>query len=341
MTFKILAIDGGGIRGIIPAKVLVRLETILGARIGDTFDMIAGTSTGAILTCGLLMPLEVGDQEGNNGPTSPTAKFSAQQLLDIYVNDGNTIFPPSYYTSIPFRLPVLSTYTYPASGIESVLKKYFSETQMCQLIKPCLVTAYDVAARKAMFFRQGSNFLVRDVLRASTSAPVYFPSAQIHSRTGIEYSMVDGGIVANNPAMCAWADALKRHKVKMEDIRILSIGCGTHSPSYSASELNKLWAIQLAKPVIDFLFDASSQTADFQLRQVFDSLLDDEKRSMFHSVCSPHYTRIDYKLGANKDDPKLDLDDASDENISRLLGTGQKIAEAHHECLTKFVKFMN
>lgn len=205
---KILSIDGGGIRGIIPGQVLVALEEKLQvksgnpkARIADFFDFFAGTSTGGILTCISLCP-------SNNDPT--TAKFSAQEAVDLYKEHGNKIFDLTIWERVANPWGVLDE-KYNATALEQLLKEYLGDIKLSELLKPCLITAYDIDRRSSHFFNQhdcallgeGADVVVRDVCRATSAAPTYFEAAQIKSCSGVSYPLVDGGVFANNPTLCA------------------------------------------------------------------------------------------------------------------------------------------
>ena len=121
---RILSIDGGGIRGIIPGQVLVALERKIiektgnsEARISDYFDMIAGTSTGGILTCAYLCP-----DEGN----PDRSKFTAEEVVNLYLNKGKVIFKKHPFKSL-ITLWGLLDEKYQSSGLEKALKDYFQD----------------------------------------------------------------------------------------------------------------------------------------------------------------------------------------------------------------------
>ena len=202
---RILSIDGGGIRGVIPGQILVVLEDKLKeldhnpqARIGDYFDLIAGTSTGGILACLYLTPQV-------NDPLAP--RYSAHEVVSFYLERGGEIF------HIPWRKRVITAAglmdeKYPTGPMERALMEYIGDLRLSQLIKPSLIPSYDIEARRAHFFnqdndRQGNarDYLVRDVIRATTAAPSYFEVAQAHSFADDHYPLIDGGVFANNPAM--------------------------------------------------------------------------------------------------------------------------------------------
>ncbi|HEY0456787.1 MAG TPA: patatin-like phospholipase family protein, partial [Verrucomicrobiae bacterium] len=144
---RILSIDGGGIRGIIPGQVLVSLEAKLqqltndpNKRIADVFDLIAGTSTGGILTCLYLCPDE------NKRP-----KFSATDAVNLYLQNGDDIFDVSIFKQIT-SLGGIADEKYSAVPLERILAKYLAELKLSELLKPCLVTSYDINRRQAKFF---------------------------------------------------------------------------------------------------------------------------------------------------------------------------------------------
>src|SRR6201986_2029900 len=128
---RILSIDGGGIRGILPGTILTYLEKLLqkksnsDLKIGDYFDFIAGTSTGGILSCIYLVP----DENGK-------AKYSANDALELYLKNGKTIFNRTLLQKALYKL----------------LTKYFGDETLDRLIKPCLISSYEIADRRAVFF---------------------------------------------------------------------------------------------------------------------------------------------------------------------------------------------
>src|SRR5271169_5412336 len=130
--FTILSIDGGGIRGIIPAMILADIERRTGRRIAEMFDMIAGTSTGGILALGLTVPQE---QKGKR------PKYEASQLVSFYEADGKEIFH-SFWRNV-VSLHGLMEERYPAEPIERVLQKYLGEeTRLSQALTEVVITSY-------------------------------------------------------------------------------------------------------------------------------------------------------------------------------------------------------
>ncbi len=173
---RILSIDGGGIRGLIPARILVSLERKLqqrsgrsDARIADFFDLIAGTSTGGLITCLLLAP----------GKNEWTPAFSAQDIADLYQDHGAEIFHASLGKRLR-SLDGLLDERYEADGLERLIEDRVGDLWLSQLLKPCLITAYDVTQRKTKFFTQhdarndDKDYQIKVVARATSAAPTYF-----------------------------------------------------------------------------------------------------------------------------------------------------------------------
>lgn len=327
--FRILSIDGGGIRGIIPGQIMVVFEEMLrkitgdkSARIADYFDLLAGTSTGGILTCGYLAP-----QRGGARP-----RFTAAEVVDLYMERGDEVFDLSLWQRIRSAGGIIDE-KYSADGLEETLQDYFGDTKLSELLKPCLITAYDLRRRKAHFFRQhrareadNADFYVRDVARATGAAPTYFEAARVKSFTQVPYPLIDGGVYANNPALCAYAEARTMpDNPTAKDMLILSLGTGQVKKPYPHKVAKDWGAIEWIKPVLDIMMSGVSETVDFQLGQIFDA------------AGSPdQYMRITPKLGA----AKPDMDDASPDNLRDLRDAGQEAAQENQARLESLAKLL-
>jgi uncharacterized protein len=314
---RILSIDGGGIRGIIPGQVLVALEEKLKkhskdpeARIGDYFDFIAGTSTGGILSCLYLCP-------GANGKP----QFSAADAVHLYTQYGKDIFQLSFWEKIKSVGGLLEE-KYASSKLEKYLLQYFGEIKLDQLLKPCLITSFKINENGQPFFftthdaiKKGApyNFYVRDVCRATSAAPTYFETAYIKAMDGKAYPLIDGGVFANNPSMCAYAEVrASLGGARAADMYIVSLSTGTTGVDISYAKAKKWGAVGWVKPLIDVMMTGVSQTTDYELKQ------------MFHAVGKPeNYHRIE--------PPKLTpeeagMDNVSEKNIQNLIKIGESTA---------------
>jgi len=313
-TIKILSIDGGGIRGIIPAMVLDQIEQATHKKIYELFDLIAGTSTGGILALGLTRPDGAG-----------SSKFKASDLIDLYESEGNTIFPHSFWRKVS-TLGGLTDEKYPSDGIEGVLKKYFEESKLSEALTNVLVTSYEIERRDPFLFKstkaindKDSNFLMRDVARSTSAAPTYFQPAKVQSDKQKEsgssldyYALIDGGVFANNPAMCAFVEAKANpsiNRAKQNDFLMVSLGTGQLTRSIPYDEA-KDWGLAMwAKPILDVVFDGVSDTVDYELKQL---------------LAADKYYRFQVNLAEMGKD---EMDDTSGTNLHALKTLANKMIE--------------
>lgn len=270
--FRILSIDGGGMRGLIAVYVLAALEDKLQARadapvsLADYFDLIVGTSTGAIIGSALLLP-------NRHGVT----RYTAREIIDLYIAQGNEIFQTSLWQSIKSFKGMIEA-KFSDAGIRRVLKKHFKDLTLKDLIKPCMFTAYDLAEGQIFFFRQHrarhqahNNFLVRDVVRACTAAPVLFPVANIRSKVNRIYHLIDGGVYAFNPTLCAYAEARRLFPlIRANNMLMLSVsgGCGTGLGA-STEQFQDWGAWDWIKVIQHIAFSGQAGVADYELQQLF------------------------------------------------------------------------
>ena len=319
---KILSVDGGGIRGIIPGTILAQLERILQQKsnstrkLGDYFDMIAGTSTGGILSCIYLMP----DEEGK-------AKYSAQDAVDLYIKNGHTIFDRNLGQKLTNVAGMVHA-KYSDEPLYRLLTTYFGDVTLDKLIKPSLITSYDITERRAVFFTSADartdniyNFYVRDVARATSAAPTYFSPAHIQSLNGQMFALVDGGMFANNPALCAYAEARslefskffndpgKKDKPSAADMIIVSMGTGSVKKRYRYDEFKNAGELKWLEPVIDILMSGNSETVAYQLTQMY-LTLDPENQKNYHRM------EPDLKEACSE------MDIATTENVNNLYQAG-------------------
>jgi patatin-like phospholipase/acyl hydrolase len=290
-TKRILAIDGGGIRGVIPAKVLVAIEQQTGKRIAQLFDLIAGTSTGGILAAGLCVP----DTDGK------TPKYPATKLLDLYKVHGHEIFSSG---PLRFAVSVFVGPQYSPAALEAQLLDYLGESRLADAVTGLLITSFDMNAGEAWFFSREQaivhperNYLLREVARATSAAPTYFPPFKLGSAPD-KPVLVDGGVFANNPALCAWVDAHENTSVE-SDVFILSLGTGSVPHPVWFDRARRWGKLEWARPAIGSFLDGQSDTTEYELGR----LLDDK-----------HYLRLQVKLPVANEA----MDNARDDNITAL-----------------------
>jgi patatin-like phospholipase/acyl hydrolase len=246
--YKILSIDGGGIRGILPARVLERLETHRPG-IVQNFDLFAGSSTGAVLAAGFAYG------------------FGARFMRQMYQGFGKEVFADSIWDDIRDLKYILGA-DYSIENLKALLERVIGETTLGDLEKNVLIATFDLKDEsrdpprwKPKFFhnypdsRGDSEERLVDVVIRSAAAPIYFPIYQ---------GYIDGGVSAINPSMCALAQAFNEGFL---DIRLLSLGTG-NNPRW-LDEQNGDWGVyQWGLNLVNLIMDGGSEVADYQCRQI-------------------------------------------------------------------------
>lgn len=334
---RILSLDGGGIRGIISCVILKYIEEQLQklddpkARLGDYFDLVAGTSTGGILAAILLFPDE------NN-----KAKFSVETALDLYAKHGETIFNVSLWQRLinPFGLFAEKI---SQNSLEKQLNEVFGNLEIKNFIKPSLITSYDIFHRKAKFFTSHEahsnleNFYAKDVCRATSAAPTYFEPAKIKSLYGQEFTLIDGGVYANSPALCAFAEAGKipfstllsdPEKPDFPDIKdllIVSVGTGEVKKAYTFRQFENAGKVKWIQPLIDILLSANAETTDYQLQKMY-------------AKAGNRTARNYHRLMPELKNASSDMDDVSAKNIQELIQAGLSFIDQNKKELGEIAK---
>lgn len=273
--FRILAFDGGGIRGLISVLVLAEIEKRLEAlgepelkpvHISDYFHLFAGTSTGGLISLALTSPKEP----------------AAAELAGFYTEDGPVIFHNSWVREIEtargFRAP-----KYSAKPLEKALRERLGSSTLDQARRDVMVVSYDMHANRPHFFKRWKalgaaagaadadpwdNLPIADAARATSAAPTYFPSKGIDPLV-----LVDGGIFANDPAVAAIAEALGREsdppaQLEPDDLFMVSIGTGEYETGHTQSEVGGWglygWIVgSEGPPILDAMMSGAALGADY------------------------------------------------------------------------------
>jgi uncharacterized protein len=289
---RVLSIDGGGIRGLIPALVLEELERRAERRVFELFDLIAGTSTGAILASALCAPDPL-----------PAARVAA-----LYEEEGPEIFSRSIFQRIRSADGLLDE-KYDSATLDGVLARFLSDKRLSRTRPDLVVPAYDTAGPGPFFFKTTDarespedDFPLSVVARASSAAPTYFEPSAVDGR-----ALVDGGVFAANPAMSAFAEVLRFQPGA--EVVLLSLGTGERTRRRTFDEIEDWGLLEWARPLLDVVFDGISDAVDYQLR---------------HALGEGRYWRFQVELTRASDD----LDDASERNLRLLREHAEELIEA-------------
>ena len=289
---RVLAIDGGGIRGLIPALVLTELERRAGRRIYELFDLIAGTSTGGILACALCAP----------------DPLPASDIVQLYTEEGPQIFDRSLFQRIRSADGLLDE-KYDDAALERALERFLEHKRLAETRPDLIVPSYDTAAPGPYFFKttkaretpETDDFPLSVVAHATSAAPTYFEAVEAGDK-----ALVDGGVFATNPAMCAFAEVLNREDVSPRDVVLLSLGCGERTEKHSFDEIKDWGLVKWARPILDVVFDGVSDAVNYQLERV---------------LSPDRYFRLQVELTLASDH----LDDASEDNLAKLRGQAEEL----------------
>uniref|UniRef100_A0A0E0LVY3 Patatin n=1 Tax=Oryza punctata TaxID=4537 RepID=A0A0E0LVY3_ORYPU len=339
----VLSIDGGGVRGIIPATILAFLEKELqkldgpNARIADYFDVVAGTSTGGLLTAMLTAP----DKNKNDRPL-----FAADELAKFYIEHSPKIFPQKNWvlSKIAGTLRMVSGPKYDGKYLHSLLREKLGDTRLDKALTNVVIPTFDIANLQPTIFSKFElkykplkNALLSDISISTSAAPTFFPAHYFETKDDNgqkrEFNLVDGGVAANNPTLCAMSQVSKYiiledkedcdfYPVKPAEygkFMVISIGCGSnHDQNYKAKDAAKWgifnWLIKGGSaPIIDMFTSASADMVDIHLCVLFRALR-----------CEKNYLRIQYDQLTGS---AGSIDDCSKENMDNLVKIGEKLLD--------------
>jgi len=260
-TIKVLAIDGGGIRGIIPAIILAALRQQIGADLHKVFDLISGTSTGGIIALGIGTA-----SKADAGPYAPA------ELLNLYVQNGPAIFHTNLLTG-PHQLIGPK---YSPNALEACLLKFFGATKFSSALTPLLISSYDLQSQLPFFFKShmiskdsSYDWNVTDIARSTSAAPTFFPPNHL-TKGNEDYDLVDGGVFVNNPAMAAYAEARRLYPGAARII-VVRVGTGDVQNHISFDEAKRWGLIGWARQIVPVLMDSTSEAVDYELEQLLGS----------------------------------------------------------------------
>jgi patatin-like phospholipase/acyl hydrolase len=307
---RILCIDGGGIRGIIPALVLTELEERTGRRTAQMFDLIAGTSTGGILASALARP----------GDDGTTPRYTARDLLGLYEAEGPEIFERSLLKRIRSVGGWLDE-RYDDAALVAALRRYLDGARLSDTLTDVFITAYEIEGRFEFFFRSSRaredpsyDFPLADACRATAAAPTYFEPTRVTDVAGERtYSLIDGGVFAANPSLCALAEVARDGDVDDVEL-VLSLGTGSLTRPLPYAQVRSFGQLEWARSIVDVVFDGIADTTEFALER----LLGRER-----------YVRLQIALERASDD----LDDASPRNMAILREEGARLLAQHSDTI--------
>lgn len=346
---RILSIDGGGVRGIIPATILESLERELqeldgkDRRIADYFDVIAGTSTGGLIAAMLAAP---------DDGTKRRPLFTAEEITNFYFDKCPLMFPPPFGGCWTWFDKLKSAYRhimgpkYSGHRLHQIITQTLGNKKLRDTLTNVVIPTYDIQKQYPVIFSnfEGNNDDVNlsDVCIGTSAAPTYLPP--YHFDTHNSFDLVDGGVAANNPMLlsinhltkqammggvpeegstqfCALiqaSEALSLKKDILKNCLVLSLGTGETKTGYRATYAAHwgLWG-WLSKhgknPLIDILLQSSSAIVDIQASVKFQGL---ELADDYLRIQEPE---LEFERSA--------LDLSTTENLNALKAIGKRLLD--------------
>ena len=305
-TFKILSIDGGGIKGLYSATILASIEKENGP-IAEHFNMICGTSTGGIIALGL------------------AAGISAQEIAEFYKTKGTRIFPymNRFTRSLAFWRSVFINAKYSSDELKKCLTEVFQDLRIKDLKTIVLIPTVNLTIGEPVVIKsdhqncltRDNNHRIVDVAVATCSAPTYFPIATMETMKG---QLIDGGIWANNPSLLGIIEALKYYVgegKQYERFKLLSVSSIRSNNGWSENSWKSRSIIKWAKKLVPVTMEAQSLAINNYINHLIDCINGDYIR-----IESPNLSPEQAKV--------VDLDKADSKAINTILtlaeGTSNK-----------------
>lgn len=296
----VLSIDGGGIRGIIPAFVLESLEEALKTKGGDGtlssyFDLITGTSTGGLIALSL----------AKKNP------LTATELTDLYLHKNNVFFPPA-----KGFIERLLKEKYSTSPMEDYLNELFGSETFSDLEKNALILSYNIATSEVfpMSATYTPNFLLRLASRATTAAPTYYKPLSVMYNDK-ECSLIDGGVFANDPILWAYTEAKRMYK-NCGKIHILSLGNFRKKPVFNTDSGAFSW-LDITK-------------GNLPIYTLYHTANQDNAEALASRLTDLDYIRIEYK---SESEEGIKMDDTSAFSMNRLSVIGKTVIEENKKLI--------
>lgn len=332
LPFRILCVDGGGIRGLISVRVIAEIEKRLATRTGekaratDYFHLFSGTSTGGLIVLALTAPREI----------------EAAKLASFYTRDGPKIFDRGLLSEVTNPRGVAGP-LYGLDPLREAVETNLGTSKLSDAKRDLLVCAYDMTKREPFFFKRwkareagGFDPPISDAALATSAAPTYFPSHGIElPGDADERALVDGGVFAANPVIAAIAEALGRAEdepaaLSLKDLFVVSIGTGRFETGFSQKQVSGWGALGWIAgggnepPVLSAMLGGSSDGADYWAHMLLNHSPGEELPGAASVGHGERYFRLQVEL-----EEPIEMDDASEGTLGRLEAEADRLIARH------------
>ncbi|MBI4931903.1 MAG: patatin-like phospholipase family protein [Bacteroidetes bacterium] len=289
-TIRILSIDGGGLRGVVPLTILnefkTRLKLYAGKEIWECFDLIAGTSTGGLITSAITLR--------DKNAAEKKAKYTINDILNVYIDHGKDIFPQRGWLGNKWHaLKDIFRPTFGEEGIAKVFKDVLGEHRISDCLTNIMVSTYDLNNNVPLFFKSLDNAvnknldaLLYDICRATSAGPTYLPTYIFNYPKNPDTekphrNCIDGGVYVNNPSMAALAEFVKNYAfydksiarkedVDFKNIFVLSVGTGTYAAPIKDNASATKGELYWAKTISDVMMRGVNKTTDYEMNEIME-----------------------------------------------------------------------
>jgi uncharacterized protein len=334
--FRILSVDGGGLRGLVPALLLLELEQRLEAISGESrplshyFHLFAGTSTGGLISLGLTA-------RDPDDPESPS--MDSEQLVGLYRDRGPKIFPPRF--RFLRKLRGFVTPKFSNRQLRRAVEEEIGTSPLSTALRDLVITAYDMTDHHPRFLKRWTagqdgrpDPTMADAAMATASAPTYLPPWEVADK-----ALVDGGVFAANPTIAAIAEALKRQTdepagLTPRELFVVSLGTGYYPASYAPRVLRGWGALAWIWPrgsepaLMRAMLDGQTASADHWAHMILNHQPGDPPPMGNDIGRGPRYFRIEALLGTD-----FEMDDARQKTRERLTEVASGLIEERSDDL--------
>lgn len=318
--FRILSIDGGGIRGVIPLRILSEIERKTGQPAAHLFNLFVGNSTGGIIA----LALAAQDEKGR-------PKYSANDVLGFYCQNFATIFQHSWLRSLCTGFGLWAP-RYKRAKLDRLLQTFLpSDLRLDRVVCPVVVTSYSLTTDSLSVWTSyraqkdlSANLTLADAAGATSAAPTYFaPKKVILPNQNILHE-VDGGIYANDPEAIAVTEALLQHPhIHPQQISLLSLGTGEVKLKKKVGQKLRNtgilgWLLQVN--LIDLMMNADTQLEEFQTQSI------------------SHFER--YRIQLHVDPKNMAMDNPDSANLEALLQVAETYLQKSESEIDRICAFL-
>lgn len=313
--FRILAIDGGGNRGIIPSIILMRLEQITGKHPTELFDLFVGTSTGSIIAAVLTTPNTVAEKTQD----SPKWKYSAKDLLDVYIKEGTVTFESSMWKKMSTINGIYGPMYY-TKNRDDRFNVWLGDVCLKDTISDVVITAYNMCSKAPVFFKtrkarldNEDDYLLKDVIKSATAAPTIWPPFLMKNELYMD------ALFGKNPTLFGIIEALKHYEESLDNIAILSLGTGFLRKHEEASKI-AVSGPSFLMEVFNSTINANTMSTTYMIQQL---------------LCgNSQMLRMDFPLP----EENMGICDMSKKNIDFIIKSTHEYLLKHDQELKDFAK---